>query len=150
MPAGETAMQQVTDQIGHIREMLAKDSTNFDAWAALGNLYFDAGMPEDAIPAYHKALALEPSNPNVLTDMATMYRSIKRPDSAISILRQVIAFDSTWQQAWFNLGVIYNFDLKDQQSALVAWRRFLLLNPVSEQSTSVLQEIERIEAELGE
>ena len=76
-----------------------------------------------------------------------MFRAVDMADSAVALLLEVVALDSTWQQAWFNLGVIYNFDLKDQPSALIAWRRFLVLNPMSEQSTAVLQEIERIETE---
>lgn len=148
-PSAEEVMQQLTQQIDHINEMLARDSTDFDAWAALGNLYFDARMPEEAVDPYRRALEIKPDDPAVRTDLATMLRSLGRHEEAAGHLRRVVEFDSTWHQAWFNLGVIYSFDLGDEQRALGAWKMFVALNPQSQHAQSVNQEIERLEKELG-
>ncbi len=145
----EAHRAEIQHQIEHIKEILAKDSTNFDAWAALGNMYFDANMPLDAITHYRRALALRPDDIHVLTDMATMLRSAGRPDTAVTVLQHVLQLDSTLTQAWFNLGVIQSFDLKNQRAALEAWKRFIVLTPVSEHTDAVKKEIERLERELG-
>jgi cytochrome c-type biogenesis protein CcmH/NrfG len=146
----ETAQrEQFMHQIEHIQDILKKDSMNFDAWSALGNLYFDANMPQDAIVHYRKALILKPDDIHVLTDMATMLRAAGRPDTAVTVLNHVILLDSTLSQAWFNLGVIQSFDLKNQKEALFAWKKFLSLSPPSEHTEAVQKEIERLEKELG-
>ena len=141
--------EELISQVGHIKTILTKDSTNFDAWAALGNLYFDANMPEDAISHYRRALALKPDDIHILTDMATMLRASGRADTAVTVLNHVIWLDSTLAQAWFNLGVIQSFDLKNQKEALHAWKKFIALSPPSEHTDAVNKEIERLEKEIG-
>jgi cytochrome c-type biogenesis protein CcmH/NrfG len=142
-------MQDVQKQMAHLQDVLAKDSSNFDAWVALGNLYYDANMADEAVAHYRRALAIRPNDLNVMTDLATMEREAGHPNDAIAILRQVLAGDSTRAQTWFNLGVIYSFDLKDQKEAVIAWKRFLALSPPSEHADAVKHEIERLEKELG-
>ncbi|MBI3871949.1 MAG: tetratricopeptide repeat protein [candidate division Zixibacteria bacterium] len=142
-------MQDVQKQMAHLQDVLAKDSSNFDAWVALGNLYYDANMADEAVSHYRRALAIHPDDLNVMTDLATMEREAGHPDDAVTILRQVLAADSTRAQTWFNLGVIYSFDLKDQKEAVIAWKRFLALSPPSEHTDAVKHEIERLEKELG-
>lgn len=141
-------MQDVEQQIGHIKGILAKDTTNYDAWVALGNIYFDANKPEEAIPYYEGALRLKPDDAGVLTDMATMKRALGKSDEAVALLKKVVAKDSTMGQAWFNLGVIYSFDLKNQKDAIAAWKRYLDLNPMSEHAQAVQKAIDSLERTL--
>jgi len=142
-------MQDIMQQVAHVRTVLAKDSADFDAWVALGNLFFDAHMSAEAITHYRRALALHPGDLDVMTDLATMEREAGHPAEAVEILKRVIAVDSTHPQSWFNLGVIYSFDLKDSKSAVAAWRRFLALSPPSEHTEAIRKEIERLEKESG-
>lgn len=141
--------EQLMHQIEHIQEIVKKDSTNFDAWSALGNLYFDANMPTEAIAHYQHALTLKPDDIHVMTDLATMLRAAGRPDTAVTVLNHALTVDSTLAQAWFNLGVIQSFDLKNQREALRAWKKFIALSPASEHTEPVQKEIERLEKELG-
>ena len=149
MQSSEQQMQQMMSQIEHIKGILVQDSSNFDAWAALGNMYFDIQMPEEAILHYRGALKVNPDDLNVQTDLATMLRGVGEQEEAIEILESVVAIDSTMHQAWFNLGVIYGFDFKDDKKALAAWKRFVALNPDSPNNGQIQQEIIRLEAELG-
>ena len=148
-PSAEEAMQHLMQQIDDINERLASDSTDFDAWAKLGNLFYDAQMPEEAIDPYRRALEIKPDDPAVRTDLSTMLRSLGRHEEATEHLRRVVDDDSTWHQAWFNLGVIYSFDLEDEPKALAAWKMFVALNPQSQHAQSVQREIARLEEELG-
>jgi len=143
--AMSATMQDVAHQIEHIKSILAKDSSNYDAWVALGNLYFDAQKAGEAIPYYEGALKLKPGDANVLTDLATMKRATGKSDEAVALLKQVVAKDSTMVQAWFNLGVIYSFDLKNQKAAITAWKRYLDLNPMSEHAQAVQKAIDSME-----
>jgi cytochrome c-type biogenesis protein CcmH/NrfG len=141
-------MQDVTQQAEHIKAILAKDSTNVDAWVALGNLYFDDQKPDQAIQYYEGALRLKPGDPNVMTDLATMKRAVGQADEAVKLLEQVVAKDSTLGQAWFNLGVIYSFDLNDAKHAIAAWKRYLDLDPLSQHAHAVQEAIDSLERTL--
>jgi cytochrome c-type biogenesis protein CcmH/NrfG len=149
MVTDSAVMQDIMQQVAHVRTILAKDSADFDAWVALGNLFFDVHMSAEAIIHYRRALALHPGDLNVMTDLATMEREAGHPAEAVEILKRVIAVDSTHPQSWFNLGVIYSFDLQDPKSAVAAWRRFLALSPPSEHTEVIRKEIERLEKESG-
>lgn len=137
--------QNMMQQIAHVRGILAQDSSNFDAWAALGNLFFDAQMPNEAIAHYQHALLLRPDDLDVMTDLATMEREAGRPQDAVATLKRVVAIDSMHVQAWFNLGVMYNFDLQRPKDAIAAWKNFLALSPASEHTEAIRREIERLE-----
>ena len=147
--AAEQAMPDMMHQIEHINDILAQDSSNYDAWVALGNIYFDANMPEEAIEHYEGALALRAGDVNVLTDLATMKRAAGDSKEAIAILQRVVETDSTFGQAWFNMGVIYSLDLLDTKSAVSAWKRFLAMTPESPHLDAVRKEIQRLESEMG-
>jgi len=145
----EQAMPDMMHQVEHIKEILAQDSTNYDAWVALGNLYFDANQPTEAIEHYEHAIAIRSGDINVLTDLATMERAAGDPKKAIEILKQVVADDPTFGQAWFNMGVIYSLDLKDNKNAVAAWKRFVATSPESPHIDAVQKEIDRLETEMG-
>lgn len=138
-------MQDVNMQADHIKGILARDSSNYDAWVALGNLYFDNQTPTEAIRYYEGALKLKPGDPSVMTDLATMKRATGKSAEAIELLRQVVSKDSTMSQAWFNLGVIYSFDLNYSEDAIAAWKRYLDLNPMSEHAQAVQRAIDSLE-----
>jgi len=144
----EEAMQQIMTQIAHIKDVLAEDSTNYGAWVALGNAFYDANMPEESVEHYEQALALQPGDVGVMTDLSTMKRALGQPEKAVDILRQVVAIDSTFEQAWFNLGVIHAFDLDDKRAAVDAWKRFLAVAKPSPHIDAIRKEVKRMEAEL--
>ena len=147
--AAKDAMPDMMAQVAHITDLLAKDSSNYDAWVALGNIYFDANMPEKSIEHYEGALAIRSGDINVMTDLATMKRAVGEAEQAVSILQRVVDKDSTFGQAWFNLGVIYSLDLKDNKSAVSAWKRFIATSPDSPHIEAVRNEIQRLESEMG-
>lgn len=156
MPAGsdttgmspEQMQQEMEHQIAHIKDVLATDSSNYEAWSALGNLYFDANMPKEAIVHYRRALELQPDHPNVMTDLATMLRVDGQSEEAVQILEQVVANDSNFTQAWFNLGVIYTFDLKEPAPAIRAWEHYIALDPMSDHAEAIKKELEQLKAQL--
>ncbi|MDR2503055.1 MAG: tetratricopeptide repeat protein [Deltaproteobacteria bacterium] len=91
------------------------------AWAALGNLYFDRHQPAEAVRAYESSLAIKPNDPDVLTDLGTMYRHLDEFDKALSLFRRASALDPQHHQSVFNQGVVLFFDLKQEAEALRIW-----------------------------
>ncbi|MFC1475687.1 tetratricopeptide repeat protein [Candidatus Zixiibacteriota bacterium] len=142
-------MTSVRAQIEHLQQLAENDPDNPELLAALGNVYYDAGMAERAVDYYDRALALEPGNINVLVDKATMLRLLGRAEEAVQILTQIVAGAPDHEQALFNLGVIYLSDLSDTSSAIEAWKTFLETNPNAEHAAAVRQEVQRLEQASG-
>ncbi len=128
----EQNVQAQQDDAQHIADAEAAtqaDPKNADGWIHLGNLYFDAQMPEKSIMAYTKALEINPSNANVLTDRGTMYRLIKKFDLALQSYRQANKVDPRHENSLFNAGVVLYFDLNRKAEAIETWQQLVRLNP---------------------
>jgi len=108
-----------------------KNKDNAKAWTQLGNAYFDSDQYQNAIEAYEKSVAIEPGNPNVLTDLGVMYRRNKQPEKAVEMFNRAIEADSKHEFSRMNKGVVLFHDLNDKQGAMKAWEGLLAVNPIA-------------------
>ncbi len=116
----------------HIQELeafTAQHPDNAPAWTHLGDAYYDAGRPEQAVRAYERALALDPDNPDVLTDLGTAYRLTGNYDQAIARYNAALARQPRHEHARLNKGIVLYYDLGRKQEALETWNRLLQLVP---------------------
>lgn len=114
--------QRLRQQVAEIEGLLASAPDDPGLMAALGNLYFDANRWQDARGWYEKSLQISSGEPNIMTDLAVVYRNLGEPQRAIELLDQVIAISADHWQAWYNKVVVYNFDLHDHDAAIDALR----------------------------
>ncbi|MBC8317894.1 MAG: tetratricopeptide repeat protein [Desulfobulbaceae bacterium] len=125
--------QQQTNQIESailaLEGEVLTNPSNRDAWVNLGHNYFDTDQPQKAIFAYNKALELNANDANVLTDLGVMYRRNNQPNEAISAFDRAIAIDPSHTTPRFNKGVVFLFDLKDQDAGLAIWQELVDVNP---------------------
>ncbi len=131
---GQQAQQGAAsnDAAAHIvdAEAAAKnDPNNAQNWIHLGNLYYDAQNPEQAVLAYTKALEITPNNANVLTDRGTMYRAMKKFDLALSSYKQANKVDPKHENSLFNAGIVLYFDLNKKAEAVEMWQQLVRINP---------------------
>ncbi len=108
------------------------------AWVHLGNAYFDADQPAQAIEAYARALELAPGNPDVLTDLGVMYRRNKQPDQALTAFDKAIQAAPDHEQSRLNKGVVLLYDKNDKAGALKAWEELIAINPMMQIPTGQL------------
>ncbi len=106
------------DLAAGIAEEIAIIRNTESAWIFAGNLYFDwmdrqgqadvkSAFAQKAIAAYGKALAINPDNLDVRTDMGIAYMyDPTRPMMAIQETMKVLAIDSLHVQANFNRGIM--------------------------------------------
>lgn len=143
-PAGSQPAPAVNMQenIRVMEGVVAKEPENRNAWVQLGHAYFDSSQPMKAVDAYDKALALDPKDPNVLTDQGVMFRQLGWYDKAIENFNKANELDPTHQQSLFNLGIVYRYDLQDFPKAVVAWEKYLTLNPGGQGAAQVTKELE--------
>lgn len=116
-------------EIDKLKSQAEKNPQDMDAWTQLGHQYFDANLPDEAIAAYEKALAIGPENANVWTDLGVMYRRSGSLEKAVEAFDKAIDIDPTHEISRFNKGIVLFHDLKDQKGALGAWESLLAINP---------------------
>jgi cytochrome c-type biogenesis protein CcmH/NrfG len=115
-------------------KLVAKDPKLVGVWIQLGNDYFDTRQHQKAIDAYGKALAINPNNPDVLTDQGVMYRDTGRFDEAVANFEKAGKVDPNHVQSAYNLGVVYGNDKHDNIKAAKAFNRVLAIAPTSPQA----------------
>ena len=148
VPTGPPPMVNLQQKLGELKNIVAADPTNFQAWVALGNEYFDGNQFMDAIEAYDKALAIQPNSPDVLTDQGVMFKRLGWFDRAIQNFSKANELDPTHATSVYNLGVVYRYDLQDFAKAQAAWTRFLEINPTGPGSDRVRQDLESMRAQV--
>lgn len=117
--------------LAKLEERVRANPRDVEAWIQIGHINFDNQQHEAAIEAYEKALAIDPTNAPVLTDLGIMYRRIGNPQEAIRRFDQAIAADPTLENPRFNKGIVLLHDLDDRQGAIAAWEALLAVNPLA-------------------
>lgn len=117
------------EKIQALKDLVAANPKDAEAWSQLGHLYFDTDQFQPAIDAYKKHLELNPNNANVWTDMGVMYRRMKQPDEALRCFDKAIEVNPKHEQSRFNKGIVLMFDKKNQGEAIKTWEALLKLNP---------------------
>ena len=114
-----------------LQEKVRQNPEDVASWIQLGHLNFDRNAVQEAIAAYERALALQPDNAPVRTDLGVMYRRGGRPEDAVREFDRAIAIDPNLENAHFNKGVVLLHDLDDRQGAIRAWEALLAINPLA-------------------
>jgi cytochrome c-type biogenesis protein CcmH/NrfG len=125
------APRDLQDQSAALEKETAQNPTNAAAWIELGNVYFDMDQAKKSIDAYRKALELQPSNADVLTDMGVMLRKDGRPQEAIQSFDRAMAVNPRHEISRLNKGIVLLHDLQDAPGALRAWEGLLEINPTA-------------------
>ncbi len=143
-PAPAVNYQQ---NIQMLTDIVRREPENRDAWVQLGHTYFDSNQPMKAIEAYSKALQLNASDPDVLTDQGIMFRQVGWFDKAVENFRKANEINPRHLQSLYNLGVVYRYDLQDFAKARQIWSRYLELNPSGPGAEQIRQELASLEAQ---
>ena len=132
-----TSSIDTLQHIEHLKDLVAKEPGNRNAWVQLGHSYFDFNQPMKAIDSYDKALEIDGNDPDVLTDQGTMYRRVGWFDKAINNFIKANQLNPQHLNSLFNMGIVYSQDLGEKQKADEAWNRFLQLNPTGKAADRV-------------
>lgn len=138
-PAAAINFQQ---NIKMLKDLVASDPQNRNAWVQLGHNYFDSNQPMEAIEAYNKALEINPNDPDVLTDQGVMFRSLGWFDKAVENFKKANQLNPNHAQSLFNLGVVYRHDLQDLIKARQAWETYMQRFPGTPGAQQIQQELQ--------
>lgn len=135
---------QSAARIAELEQVVAKDPKNLQAWITLGNDYFDSNQAQKAVQAYAKALEIDPTNANVLTDQGVMFRALGFYDRALANFEKASKLDPKHLQSLFNTGIVYAVDLKQNAKAKATFEALLQKDQTSDlarQAREMLQQL---------
>jgi tetratricopeptide (TPR) repeat protein len=141
VPQGGLQYQQ---EISMLQDVLRKDPKNLNAWISLGNDLMDSSRYDEAIAAYQKVLDMNPKDVDVRVDMGTCYRRIGKSDIAAKEYREALKINPNHPLALRNLGIVLEYDLKDNQQAIQAYEKYLQTAPNAREAEKVKQEIAKL------
>lgn len=132
------------EQMARIQEMVAKARQapqDRDIRVQLGNLFYDMGRFDAAIPWYEEALALNSDDVMVTTDLGTCYLFAGDPQKAIELYKKALTIEPGHPQTLQNLGIVY-FSQGEYSGAIEVWEQLLQAHPDYPQADQVRQQIE--------
>jgi tetratricopeptide (TPR) repeat protein len=96
---------------------IEQDPNYFDAYIQLGLLFAAKGNPV-ALTYYDDAAHVQPQNPEPYYDRGMYYQNGGDYDNAVKAYNELLEVDSTYKNALYNLGVIYNVNKADYITSL--------------------------------
>jgi lipoprotein NlpI len=111
-----------------LQARLRANPRDLAALVGLGDLYFDAAKFDQALPYYRRALALDPTNPDVRTDEATALHQTGHDLEALRELDTVLRTRPEFPQALYNRGVVLRA-IGRRSDAVAAFRKFVEVAP---------------------
>lgn len=124
-------------KIQELEKKSSTEPTNLETLRSLGNTYFDANLPKEAIATYNRALALKPNDTDILNDQGAMYRQTGEFYKALANFEKAFKVDPKNLESLYNSGYVHAFDLNDSPKAIEIWRRYLELDNSSETARTV-------------
>ncbi len=103
--------------ISSMQTAIEQNSDYFDAYIQLGLLFAHKGNPI-ALSYYNNAINIRPQNPEPYYDKGLFYQFGGDDTDAIKMYTELLQIDSTYKNAYYNLGVIYNVNMSDYNKSL--------------------------------
>lgn len=131
-------------KVAELKKAADSDPKNVAARAELGNLYFDSERFDLAIPWYEQAFRLNPTDPNLSTDLGVSYLYTDKADQAIAQFEKSIAADPKHLKTWLNIGIAKAMVKGDAKGGEEAWQKVIQIAPGSEEAKKAQQGIDAI------
>ena len=112
-----------------LKSVAEKDAKNAKPRIELGNLYFDAERYDDAIAWYEQAVALQPNDENLSTDLGVCYYYTNQPDKALARFDASLKINPKHVKTLLNVGIVRAFGKQDLPGATKAWEQVIALDP---------------------
>jgi tetratricopeptide (TPR) repeat protein len=129
--AGPRAAILDETQVNALKAVADRETTNPKPRVELANLYFDAQKFDEAITWYEAALALNPNDVDVSTDLGVSYYYTNNPDKALEQLDRSLKIDPRHVKTLLNVGIVRAFAKQDLEGASKAWQQVIQLAPDS-------------------
>lgn len=145
LPAGT---RNPMEDIIAFKARLEKNPKDLEALISLGNANMMISRLAAAQDMYARALAINPKDLDVRTNLAIAYKYGGRPEEAFTELQKNLEMDPRHDPSLYNLGFLYYYDKKDLRKAREIWSRWIELYPNAPAAADVTKQLAQIEVEL--
>lgn len=136
------SLQQLNNEISQLRTLAQQNPKDPRRWLQLGQTLRDAGRFQEAMEAYRVVLSMQPENRSLKMILANLALRAGDRQQAIQRYQSILRRDSTFTDAWVNLGVVYATSGQSRR-ARTAWQRALKLDPQNKRVKAYLTRLER-------
>jgi tetratricopeptide (TPR) repeat protein len=105
----------------------------------LGDVYYDGGRYDLAVPWYEASLKIDPKNVTVSTDLAVCYYNNKLIDKALAQLDHSLSVDPRHAKTLLNQGIIRAYGKSDLKGATESWEKVVAMAPSTEEAKRAQQ-----------
>jgi tetratricopeptide (TPR) repeat protein len=133
-------------QVNALKAVAEREPKNPKPRADLANLYFDAERYQDAIKWYSDALALQPNDVNVSTDLGVCYYYTNQPDKALEQFDKSLKIDPKHTKTLLNVGIVRAFGKQDLDGARKAWEEAIRLAPDSPEGQAAKRALDSLKS----
>jgi tetratricopeptide (TPR) repeat protein len=133
------------DEVKALESLAARQPGDVAARVELGNLHMDAERWDEAIRWYREAQALDPSRPDVATDLGACLVSVGRPAEGLAEFEKVLRAAPDYRNALYNKGVAL-LQLGRGAEAAEAWEELLKRHPGDPQLQGLRARIDQVRA----
>ena len=98
-------LKQHRRALAALQRLLEEFPAHQRAWSISGFLYTEQGRLDEAIPAFERAVGLDPRDAATVFNFAFALQRAGRHDDAIARFRQAIDLDPSIDRAWYGMGI---------------------------------------------
>jgi cytochrome c-type biogenesis protein CcmH/NrfG len=118
------------DELMAVKQLLAKDPTNYAHLVQAGNLCYDMNLFQEAIEYYEKARGVKDDSADVQTDLGNCYREAGQAGKALELFDKAASLRPDHWQSRYNAVVVRLFDLADPAGAKQELEKLKAVKPV--------------------
>ena len=141
MPEGHPAANAMNMDLGKLADILAEKlkakPENAEGWALLARTYVELKRHKESLPAFEKACAMTPKDPNLLADYAdalAVSNSNQLDKKAEDLVDQALAINPVLPKALM-LKATIEFNSKNYQQAIANWEKLLTVSGLDAETT---------------
>jgi tetratricopeptide (TPR) repeat protein len=139
-------MDQVSQELSALKQAIQDDPKDVVALGRLGGLYMDAGMYDQAIDYFRRAVEAEPADVHMRTEMATTMLMMGQAREALTELEDCIELDPGHGKTWYWKGLAH-VEVGEYEKGEASFAKALELMPGSFDLEELRAEIEKIKAQ---
>jgi tetratricopeptide (TPR) repeat protein len=143
------SIKKENDQaISYLQQGLKLAPDSLDILRVYADVLHSAGKTNEALEVYLKIFQKDPKDVNALTNIVSIYGSLKDFDKALLFSQKLIEADSSFKDAYFNEGTIYLRKIQEINSSLDSLKDKTGAYLTDEKSKSRKEELDKKRGEL--
>jgi len=145
-PMGDNSKHEMGDfnvMAAKLAAKLEKNPSDGEGWALLARSYVELKKHQDAVPAFEKAIAILPQDPQLLVDYVdarAMTQNHQLDEKAAELISQALKLDPNLPKALMLEGTLA-FDHADYKKAIEIWEHLHSTLKSSDSTPELLNEI---------